>query len=931
MDYKKTLNLPKTSFSMKANLPSLEPKIKENWYNNKLYTLIRKKSQGKPSYILHDGPPYANGEIHLGHALNKILKDFVVKFKTMNGFDSAYIPGWDCHGMPIEHQLFKELGISKDKISQLEFRKKAHQYAMKFVNIQKEDFKRLGVLGDWDNPYLTLDPKYEAAVIRSFGQLVKKGFIGKGLKPVNWCFKCETALAEAEVEYEDHSSSSIYVKFNLLDTKQLPLANLKLPVHLVIWTTTPWTLLANVAVALHPQLEYDLVKSDQEILIIAKALVKSVTEHIGLKNYKVLGTIKGKDLEGLDSQHPFINRRAKVVLGEHVSHQEGTGCVHTAPGHGQEDYLIGLKYKLPVIMPVKPNGTFDETVQEFAGKNVHESNQEIINKLKKEGKLLLAGEVRHSYPHCWRCKNPIIFRATQQWFLDVDHNNLRKEVIESISRISWYPPSGKERMEGMVKLRPDWCLSRQRYWGIPIPAFYCKKCKALLLKPEIIDHVAGIVEKEGSNAWFNKSAQELLPPKTKCSKCKEEDFEQEKDILDVWFESGVSHQAVLKSNSQLKFPADLYLEGSDQHRGWFQVALITSIGIEKQPSFKEVLTHGFTVDGEGRKMSKSLGNVIAPQEIIKDFGADILRLWVASCDYSDDVRLSPEILSRLIEAYRKIRNTVRFLLGNLYDFNPEEKVAYKDLGEIDKWALDKLARLIKEVSEKYEKFEFYKAFHLIYQFCVIEMSSIYLDILKDRLYTFAAAGKERRSAQTVLYETLSVLTKIIAPILSFSAEEIWLVIPKVKAEQDYKSVHLSTWPKVVNDWCNKELGQRWERLFKEIRPVVLKALEENRNKGLIGNSLEAKVNLLIKDKKLLEFLKSFKDDLAGVFISSEVTLAFLPELPSDSTVSPGLAHLGIKIEKAAGKKCARCWNYSLSVGEDKEHSELCVRCLRAIR
>ncbi len=926
MDYKQTLNLPKTVFSMKANLPSLEPKIYEMWSKDNLYSLIRATSKGRTKYILHDGPPYANGDIHLGHALNKILKDIVIKFKTMNGFDAPYIPGWDCHGMPIEHQLFKELNISKEKIKQSEFRKKAHEYAMRFVNIQREDFKRLGVFGDWDNPYLTLNPKYEAAVIRSFGQLVKKGFIGKGLKPVNWCFKCETALAEAEVEYEDHISPSIFVKFKLEKNKLFPQDSC-----LVIWTTTPWTLLANVAVAVHPQLEYDLVKTENETLIIAQSLTKSAAEQIGLKDYKVTATVKGKDLEGLNCRHPFLERTSKVVLAEYVSHEEGTGCVHTAPGHGMEDYLTGLKYKLPVIMPVKSNGTFDETTQEFSGKNVYESNQEIINKLKKEGKLLFAGEVRHSYPHCWRCKNPIIFRATEQWFLNIDHNNFRKEILNSISKVNWYPPAGKERMSGMVKLRPDWCLSRQRYWGIPVPAFYCKKCKALLLEPEIIDYIATIVEKEGSDAWFNRPAKSLLSSKTKCKKCNSQDFEQETDILDVWFESGVSHQAVLRQNPQLSFPSDLYLEGSDQHRGWFQVALITAMGIEGQPPFREVLTHGFTVDGVGRKMSKSLGNVIAPQEVIKDFGADILRLWVASCDYSDDVRLSGEILSHLTEAYRKIRNTIRFLLGNLYDFNPEEKIAYKDLSEIDQWALCKLGRLLLETNVDYQRFEFYKVYHRIYQFCVIEMSSIYLDILKDRLYTFAASSRERRSAQTALYEILSVLVKVIAPILSFSAEEIWQVMPKLKTEKGLSSIHLTSWPKEANLWCNEKVSRKWDRLFKEIRPLVLKALEEKRGEGLIGNSLEAKINLLTDSAELMEFLKSFGADLAGIFIASEINLEFMDTLPAGVRVLPQLPNLAVKIEKAEGKKCPRCWNYTVSAPADKDSSQLCSRCNQVVQ
>ncbi len=924
MEYKDTLNLPKTDFSMKANLPVKEPAILKQWQDKDIYKQIRKKSLGKKKYILHDGPPYANGDIHIGHALNKTLKDIVIKYKTMRGFDSPYVPGWDCHGLPVEHQLFKELGITKYQIDQLKFRKKAYDYAMKYVNIQKEQFKRLGIFGDWEDPYLTLTKDYEADIIEALGQLVKKGYVYKGLKPINWCIKCETALAEAEVEYEDHVSPSVYVKFKAESAK----FKVKKDLYFVIWTTTPWTLVANVAIAVHPDLEYVFVEAGNDILIVAKDLLDRTMQTGGIKDYKVIKTVKGKDLEGAEYQHPFIERQSRVVLAEYVSNVDGTGCVHTAPGHGQDDYLTGQKYKLPVVMPVDASGKFDKTAGDFSGLEIFKANEKIIQHLKDSGALFASGEITHSYPHCWRCKKPVIIRATTQWFINVDHKNLRKKTLDVIKKIKWIPGLGQNRISAMVENRPDWCISRQRYWGVPIPAFYCKSCSTELLDADILDNLSKVFRKEGSDAWFAKTAEELLPKTVKCKKCNASTFQKETDIIDVWFDSGISHQAVLKRRNQLSFPADLYLEGSDQHRGWFQAALLTAMSIEETAPFKQVLTHGFVVDGSGRKMSKSLGNVISPHDVIKKSGADVLRLWVASCDYEDDVRASDEILVRIEDAYRKIRNTFKFILGNLYDFSPEGSyLAYDKLLEIDKWALSKLTGLLEEVTQSYEISAFHKIHRAVYDFCTIELSSFYLDILKDRLYTFSADSRERKSAQTVLYEILCALVKILAPILVFTSEEAWGFI--AKGAKDPESIHLAEWPVLNKQWIDKKLEEKWGILL-NIRGYVLKALEEKRASGIIGNALEAKVELAVKEDKLFNFLKDYSGQLNSIFIVSQVGLEKQQEFSGQTGLIIDDLGLCITIEKAKGIKCQRCWNYKQEVGANSEYPDICQRCVDAI-
>jgi isoleucyl-tRNA synthetase len=937
MDYKKTLNLPKTDFSMKADLPEREPPVLAGWQRLNVYQLIRDKTRSKPKYILHDGPPYANGDIHIGHALNKTLKDIVVKFKTMRGYNSPFVPGWDCHGLPVEHQLFKELGITKNEISQIEFRKKAYVYATKFVDIQREQFRRLGVFGDWQNPYITLTPDYEEAILHSFSDLVKKGYIYHGLKPVNWCFRCETALAEAEVEYQDHNSPSIYVKFQLLGTGDS--LKHKIPqgrkVYAIVWTTTPWTLIANVAIAVNPNFKYTLLEVNDEIWLIQEDLVVPLMEKFEIKDYKRIGYILGKDLDGSSYGDVFQpSRRAdfKFVLADYVSREEGTGFVHTAPGHGQEDYLTGERYNLETVMPVNSKGEFHQDIAvEFKGQHVFDANQNIVNKLKKQGNLLYSGQITHSYPHCWRCKTPIIIRATEQWFMNIDKKDLRKKLLQvARNRITWIPSAGRERISSMIELRPDWCLSRQRYWGVPIPAVACAGCNKEFLFPKVIDKFAGIVAKQGTDTWFTKDIKAFLPKGLKCPECGKKAFRKCTDILDVWFDSGVSHQAVLKRRKELGgLPAELYLEGSDQHRGWFQTSLIPSMAIDNKPPFKAVLTHGFVVDGEGRKMSKSLGNVISPQDIIKDYGADILRLWVASSDYNEDIRVSAEILIRLSEAYRKIRNTARFILSNLYDFNPDsDKIDYKDLKNIDKWYLFKLEWVLDYVTRAYENFEFHKAYKGIYNFCNEELSMNFLDMIKGRLYTYAADSRQRRAAQTVIYEILNVLLRLMAPILVFTSEDIWQHMPKEKKFNSYSSVHLLGWPVrnalfAQDDLIKKkkDIDSRLKYVI-ELIPSIAKALEEKRSQGLIGSSFDAQIILLTNDEFYYKYLEGLKEDLPEIFKVSRVLI----EKEKDLT-----DQIGFIVQKAEGRKCVRCWNWSLSVGQNKDYPDICQMCVKQLR
>ncbi len=936
MDYKETLNLPKTDFPMKANLAQREPEILARWEAEQLYDQLREKTKGRPLYVLHDGPPYANGHIHIGTALNKILKDFVVKSKVMGGKTSPFVPGWDCHGLPIEHQVLKSLGHKKQGMSKLEIRKLCREYAEKYFKIQREEFKRLGVLGDWEHPYLTMTPDYEAAIVREFGKVVKAGGVYKGKKPVLWCPDDETALAEAEVEYEDHTSPSIYVKFAVVNPEGRFQIDPVDGTSIVIWTTTPWTLVANKAISVHPRFIYRFVKTPAGELIIAQDLIEACMKAFGYKSsdYQITeGAYAGQELVNgrpLLCRHPWLDLTVPVILGEHVTKDQGTGCVHTAPGHGQEDYEVGQRYGLEVYAPVDDHGRFTKEAGEFAGQRVFEANKGIIKLLKDRGMLLKEETLVHSYPHCWRCKNPVIFRATEQWFISMEKRQLRQRAIDEINRVDWIPKWGKDRILGMIENRPDWCISRQRVWGVPIVAFTCLDCEEPLFSQEIVNHVADRIEREGgSDIWFSKSADELLPKGTICPKCKGSRFQKENDILDVWFESGVSHAAVLKTRPELAWPADLYLEGSDQHRGWFHSSLLASVSTDGRAPYKAVLTHGFVVDGEGKKMSKSAGNVVAPQEVINQHGAEILRLWVAATDFREDVRISPQILSQLIEAYRKIRNTCRFLLGNLYDFDPKTHwVDDTALHEIDRWALHRLQLLIQRVRQGYDDFEFHVVFHAINNFCAVDLSALYLDILKDRLYTSKADSTGRRAAQRVLYQILQVLTRLMAPVLSYTADEIWRHLPRVGGAVPH--VPFTAFSMIEERYRDEELADRWEKLIL-VREEAAKALEAARNRKRIGASLDAHVTIFA-DGDLLEFLKSYEKDLAMILIASEVKLEpYANLLDSEKAfVSQRVERLGIVVEHAGGGKCERCWAYRDTVGCSKKHPALCRCCVEAV-
>lgn len=910
-DYKDTLNLPQTGFPMKANLAEKEPAILKFWKEHRIYENLenKNKSLGGKCFILHDGPPYANGHIHIGHALNKILKDIIVKYHSMLGQYSPFVPGWDCHGLPIELQVDKSLGKEKENIDIFKKRQLCREYAEKFINIQRDEFIRLGVFGYWDKPYITMSNAYEATIVREFLSFVKNGYVYRGKKPVYWCPSCVTALADAEVEYADKESPSIFVAFEVLDKERLPIKDF--PLYIVIWTTTPWTLPANLALAVHPEFDYVGVKTSKGILLIVKEAIKNLKDKIDIDETPLF-EIKGSELEGIRAKHPFIDRVSKVVIADFVETGEGTGIVHIAPGHGDEDYEVGLKYGFDIYAPVDDKGRFTEDVPYFAGENVFKANKAIIEHMKENGSLIWEGKITHSYPHCWRCKKPIIFRATTQWFISMNHRDLRHRALQEIDKVRWIPSWGRERIYSMVERRPDWCLSRQRAWGVPITLFVCKKCGCIIKDEELFDKIYAFIEKEGSDVWFKLNLDDLMPGYS-CPECGSRDFDKEKDILDVWFDSGVSHAAVLERDPRLSWPADMYLEGSDQHRGWFQSSLIASLGNKGRAPYKIVLTHGFTVDGQGRKMSKSLGNVISPQEVIKSNGADIVRLWVSAEDYKDDIKLSQEILQRLTEAYRKIRNTLRYLLGNIYDYDGKD---YSDqLLEIDRWAMMRLQKLIEKVRFGYENFEFHQVFHAIYNFCVTDMSAFYLDILKDRLYTFKSDSPERRAAQWVLYNIADSLIKLIAPILSFTAEEAWQHLPFKKTE----SVFLDRMPDIEESFIDEEIQLKWEKLI-EIRDEVNKALEIKRQEKFIGNSLEAKVILSV-NPELKKFLTPYNDFLPTLFIVSQVKLNDLESQETEFTVT---------IDKAEGQKCQRCWNYSPLVGK-LEIPDLCPRCYHVIK
>lgn len=904
MDYSKTVNLPKTDFSMRANLKEKEPEILSFWKEKDIHRELMTK--GKKDYILHDGPPYANGELHIGHALNKILKDITVRYRALSGYKTPFIPGWDCHGMPIEHKVTENM---KELPPRMEVRRLCKEYAEKYVNIQREQFIRLGVVGDWENPYLTYDKKYEADVLRVFKSLLNDGYIYRERRPIHWCIKCRTALAEAELEYKEHTSPSIYVRFPIKSSDDELLRD----ASFLVWTTTPWTLPANVALALGEDIDYSLVHTEKGKFILATTRL-SVLDELGL-SYKKLANMYGNKLEGILAHHPFLTRESRVILADFVSTEEGTGVVHIAPGHGYEDYLVGKEYGLPILSPVDDEGRFTEEVDEIAGKIVFSANEEIIALLDKKQNLISYSLVTHSYPHCWRCGTPLVFRATPQWFVNVDHNDLRRRCLNAIEKMKWIPRWSKERMRDSLASRPDWCVSRQRNWGVPIPALHCEECGNVFIDTEIVERAIRLIEKEGSDAWFEGKGE--IKGKVNCPECGSKNLRRESDILDVWFESSSSFSAVVKK--RLHLPADLYLEAVDQHRGWFQLSLILSMATSREPSFTSCLTHGLVLDVQKKKMSKKLGNVMSPQVIVKQLGTDILRFYFASVDYTRDIEFGEESIEATTLAYRKVRNTFRYILGNLYDFDISYSVSYKKLLSIDRYILSTLQQLIKQVKRAYDEFDFHRVYYLLFNSCNIILSRFYFDILKDRLYTYGASSLERRSAQTVLYELLRVLSVMFAPIIPFTAEEVW---QKVRLSG---SVHLQDFPSWDESLVNEELESKWEKLL-AIREKVLLPLEIARREKLIGNSLEAKVCIFARDDEDTKLLKEMEGILPSVFITSQVEL-----IPKESDITGTEADgLVIEVKHAEGSKCARCWIYSNKVGENSAHPTLCSKCVEIV-
>jgi isoleucyl-tRNA synthetase len=922
LDLKDTINLPKTHFPMKANLPQNEPKWLEKWEQEDLYGQIRAARKNAPIFTLHDGPPYANGRIHLGTALNKILKDFIVKSRSVAGFNAPYIPGWDCHGLPIEINVDKELGPRKARMSPVDIRQHCRRYAEKFVDIQRKDFKRLGILGEWEEPYLTMNYEYEALTAELFLKFLEKGYVYRGLKPVYWCISDKTALAEAEVEYEEHRSRSIYVRYRVLtDPAKLDSALAGKNLWVIIWTTTPWTLPASMAVAFHPDFEYVATgDGGDDVSILETRRREAVFAETGLNAPKILATIPGKKFDRIEMQHPFLERKVLGVLAKYVTAEDGTGCVHTAPGHGREDFETGTQYGLKIYSPVGETGEFTEGLDEYKGKKVFDANEAIIDLLKARRALVgPAGWLTHSYPHCWRCHNPVIFRSSEQWFIRIDHDELRQRTLDDIQKVDWSPEWGEGRISNMIGTRPDWCISRQRAWGVPITVFHCESCKKPVLDAKFAKRAVELFRAEGADAWYSHSVEDLLPPGAKCPSCGGTRFRKETDILDVWFDSGSSHEAVLGRRADVPWPADVYIEGGDQYRGWFHSSLLIAMVSRGRAPYRKVLTNGWVLDAEGRAMSKSLGTGMHPSEVIKTHGAEILRLWAASVDFREDVVISPDILTRLSEAYRKLRNTFRYCLGNLYDFNPEQdSVAAENFEEIDVWALAKTANVMKEVQFAYDRFYFHWVYRALYDLATVDLSAFYFDIIKDRLYTAPARSQRRRAAQTALYRIADALVRAVAPIMSFTADEVWSHLPAVKSRQS--SVHMAQMksPEGILNGISKEKIERltkWDGML-EARGVVLSALEEARQNKLIGSGLDARVHLAAEDG-LFEALQEYESFLPALFIVSQVELE--------------KGAFGVRVEKALGSKCSRCWNYSEHVGEDARYPNVCERCSEALK
>lgn len=927
-DYNQTLNLPKTEFPMRGNLPEKEPKILEQWENNDLYSKIIEKNKDRISYILHDGPPYANGNIHMGHALNKILKDIIVKYKNMNGFKAPFIPGWDTHGLPTEIKARAKVGTEKAKnMSVKELRKLCTEFAVGYVETQKEQFKRLGVFGDWKDPYITLFPEYEAEQIRTFAKMAsKEGTIYRGLRPVYWCPCCETALAEAEIEYANDKCDSIYVKFKISnDNGKLSKFGIDLDnTYFIIWTTTAWTLPGNVAICVGPNFEYSIVKSGKEYYILASELLEPTMKEGNIEDYEIIGKISGKDLENMEALHPFLSRHSKVIVGDHVTTESGTGCVHTAPGHGMEDFEVCKNYDdLQVIVPVDSKGILTNEAGQFANIHINKAGPKICEYLKESNMLFAVKHIEHQYPHCWRCKSPIIFRATEQWFCSVE--SFKNDALKAIETVNWNPAWGRERMISMITERKDWCISRQRTWGVPIPIFFCRDCGHELIDKDIMMNIANIFEQEGSGCWYEHDADYFMPDGVKCKHCGCHEWVKEKDIMDVWFDSGTSHAAVCGQRRELHVPADLYLEGADQYRGWFQSSLLTSVAANGVAPYKNIVTHGWVVDENGRKQSKSLNNGVDPNKVIKQYGADVLRLWVSSADYHSDVRMSQEILKQLSESYRKIRNTARFILGNLYDFDPnKDMVKFEDMMSIDLWALSKLNEVLDKCYKGYDTFEFYEVFHTIQKFCIVDMSNFYLDVIKDRLYVEAADGSKRRAAQSAIYLILNSLVRIIAPILSYTAEEIWKYFPKFSSD-NAESVFLNDMPQKLSISVSDEFSNRWSKIYK-IRDSIKKILEIQRKEKVIGSSLEADVTIYCNPDSA-EFINENIDEIKMALIVSGLRAL---EQGSGKYKVDDIKDMSIDIDHSKHHKCERCWTYDETVGKSAEHPTLCDRCCKVI-
>ncbi|WP_022662801.1 isoleucine--tRNA ligase [Paucidesulfovibrio longus] len=929
-DYKSTLLLPKTTFPMKANLRQREPETLAAWEENNTYGKMTSANDGGERFVLHDGPPYANGHIHMGTAMNKVLKDIVVKSRNMQGLKAEYVPGWDCHGLPIEHKVEQELKKKgKTDLPTTVIRRLCREYAAKWLDVQRNEFKRLGVFGVWDDPYMTMKPAYEAATARELGRFMAEGSVVRGKKPVHWCCDCRTALAEAEVEYEDHTSPSIYVRFPLTDPKVAELCSGATPesAYVVIWTTTPWTIPDNMAVAVHPDFEYVFVRAAGSVYVLAEELLEECAGLFGWEEHEILTRIKGSQLEGLEARHPIYDRPSPIVLADYVTLDSGSGCVHTAPGHGREDFETGQRYGLEIYSPMDDGGVFRKEVEFFAGMDVWQANPEVIKKLQELGNLLASKSISHSYPHCWRCKKPVIFRATTQWFISMAANDLRKRSLAAIRNdVRWIPAWGEERIHGMIEKRPDWCISRQRNWGVPIVALICEECDEAWHDPDwvfkIVDRFAA--HEHGCDYWFDAPMEEILEGVPACPKCGASKWKRESDILDVWFDSGTSYAAVCEQREDVGYPADLYLEGSDQHRGWFHSSLLASMGTRGKPPYKAVLTHGYVVDGDGRKMSKSIGNVIAPQEIIDKYGAEILRMWVSASNYQEDVRISDETLDRLVDAYRRIRNTCKFLLSVLSDFSPEKAVPVKKLLPPDRFLLDVMARRHDEMQQAYTDYEFHKVYHGLHNTCVVELSSFWLDIVKDRLYCEGEDSLPRRSAQTVAWQALLTLIRNMAPILSFTAEETFSHLPEA-LKPALPTVFALRFDPLLAEISDQERA-RWELLL-TLRGEVTKAIEPKRKDGLVGKSLDAKVTLH-GPRDLLAKLDGL--DLLEFFIVSEAVLAPDSDAPADAYASEEIEGLSIAVDRAAGEKCQRCWRYDANLGTHQDHPETCPRCTRVL-